>query len=579
MAESEKTPRRSAKRSRCAIYTRKSSDEGLELAFNSLDAQREACAAFILSQKHEGWTVLPALYDDGGFSGGTMDRPALKRLIADIEAGQIDVVVVYKVDRLTRALSDFAKLVDLFDRRGVSFVSITQQFNTTTSMGRLTLNVLLSFAQFEREVIGERVRDKIAASKKKGMWMGGMPPLGYDVKDRKLVVNDEESRTVVDIYRRYLALKSVRALKEELAVAGIRSKRRVRSDDTKYGGQKLARGALYLMLQNRIYRGEITHNGNSYPGQHPAIIDQPLWDEVQAALAKNRIERTTGMRAKHPSLLGGFVFDATGERLTPTYAVKKGTRYRYYISASLMREARSNRSNGWRIPAGDLEGLVINRLRAFLADGGAILDALDDESHSGQSQLIKRGREVAEQLAAQAPTEVKTTLMTLLCRVEVKPDRIEINISRRRLAELLAGQPIDLTTPDQRLDRKSHDIVTLTVPARLKRLGREMRMLVENADDQMAADPSLLRIIARAHDIQGRLSQNTELTVHDIAREDRVTAAYIYTLLRLPWLAPDITTAIVNGRQPQQLNAMTLMRKASRLPAAWAEQRALLGFA
>ena len=239
MAESEKTPRRSAKKTRCAIYTRKSTDEGLEQAFNSLDAQREACAAFILSQKHEGWTVLPTLYDDGGYSGGTMERPALQRLMADIEAGQIDVVVVYKVDRLTRALSDFAKLVEVFDRRGVSFVSITQQFNTTTSMGRLTLNVLLSFAQFEREVIGERVRDKIAASKKKGMWMGGMPPLGYDVKDRKLVVNDDEARTVVDIYRRYLALKSVRALKDELAGAGIRSKRRVRPDGTEYGGQTI----------------------------------------------------------------------------------------------------------------------------------------------------------------------------------------------------------------------------------------------------------------------------------------------------------------------------------------------------
>jgi site-specific DNA recombinase len=581
MAESEKTPRRPAKRSRCAIYTRKSSDEGLEQAFNSLDAQREACAAFVMSQRHEGWTVLPTLYDDGGFSGGTMDRPALKRLIADIEAGQIDVVVVYKVDRLTRALSDFAKLVEVFDLRRVSFVSITQQFNTATSMGRLTLNVLLSFAQFEREVIGERVRDKIAASKKKGMWMGGMPPLGYDVKDRKLVVNDEESRTVADIYRRYLALKSVRALKEELAVAGIRSKRRVRPDGTKYGGQKLARGALYLMLQNRIYRGEIAHKGNSYPGQHLAIIDQPLWDEVQAALAKNRIERATGVRAKHPSLLGGFVFDATGERLTPTYAVKKGTRYRYYISASLMREARSNRSNGWRIPAGDLEGLVINRLRAFLADPTAILDAVDDEPHTGseQIQLIEHGRRIAEELEVQAPDKVKATLMALLCRVAVHPDRIEINISRRRLAELLSGQLIDLTTRDQRLDRKSDDIVTLTVPARLKRVGREMRMLVENADDQTAADPSLLRIIARAHDIQGRLSQNTELTVHDIAREERVTAAYIYTLLRLPWLAPDITTAIVNGQQPHQLNAMTLMRKASRLPADWAEQRAVFGFA
>src|SRR5262249_18777036 len=241
MAESEKTPRRPAKRSRCAIYTRKSSDEGLEQAINSLDAQREACAAFILSQRHEGWAALPTLYDDGGYSGGTMERPALKRLIADIEAGQIDVVVVYKVDRLTRALSDFAKLVDVFDRGSVSFVSITQQFNTTTSMGRLTLNVLLSFAQFEREVIGERVRDKIAASKKKGMWMGGNPPLGYDVKDRKLVVNKVEARTVVDIFRRYLALKSVRDLKEELVATGIRSKLRLRADGTEYGGQELAR--------------------------------------------------------------------------------------------------------------------------------------------------------------------------------------------------------------------------------------------------------------------------------------------------------------------------------------------------
>src|SRR5467141_1287195 len=243
MANSEKLPRRTAKRVRCAIYTRKSSEEGLEQAFNSLDAQREACAAFILSQKHEGWTVLPTRYDDGGDSGGTMERLALKRLLADIEEGQIDVVVVYKVDRLTRALSDFAKLVEVFDRRGISFVSITQQFNTTTSMGRLTLNVLLSFAQFEREVIGERVRDKIAASKKKGMWMGGMPPLGYDVKDRKLIFNKKEARTVVDIYRRYLALKSLRDLHGELATAGIRSKRRVRPDGTTYGGQKIGRGA------------------------------------------------------------------------------------------------------------------------------------------------------------------------------------------------------------------------------------------------------------------------------------------------------------------------------------------------
>jgi site-specific DNA recombinase len=580
MAEQEKSPRRPTKKLRCAIYTRKSSEEGLEQAFNSLDAQREACAAFILSQKHEGWTVLPTFYDDGGYSGGTMERPALRRLIADIEAGQIDVIVVYKVDRLTRALSDFAKLVEIFDRRSASFVSITQQFNTTTSMGRLTLNVLLSFAQFEREVIGERVRDKIAASKRKGMWMGGMPPLGYDVKDRKLVVNEEEAPIVVEIYRRYLALKSVRTLKEELAGAGIRSKRRVRPDGTVYGGQQIARGALYLMLQNRIYCGEITHRGKSYPGEHAAIIDRSLWDEVQAVLAKNRVERATGINAKSPSVLGGFVFDATGERLTPSYAVKKGTRYRYYVSASLIRGARRRHSPGWRIPAGDLESLVINRLRAFLTEPAAILDVLDDESHTGsrQSELIECGRRIAEDIGALAPDKIKATLTTLLCRVAVNVDRIEIKISQRRLAQMLAGQSSDLTTQDQSQERESHEIVTLTVPARLKRVGREMRMLVKSADDQTTADPSLLRIIARAHGIQERLSQNTGLTVHDIAREERVSAAYIYTLLRLPWLAPDITTAIVNGRQPQQLNAKTLMAEASRLPAHWAEQRTLLGF-
>ena len=579
MGESDKTLRRPAKKARCAIYTRKSSEEGLEQAFNSLDAQREACAAFILSQKHEGWTVLPALYDDGGFSGGTMERPALKRLIADIEAGQIDVIVVYKVDRLTRALSDFAKLVEVFDRRGVSFVSITQQFNTTTSMGRLTLNVLLSFAQFEREVISERVRDKVAASKKKGLWMGGIPPLGYDVENRKLVVNEAEARIVVDIFRRYLALKSVHALRDELADAGITSKRRLRPDGTEYGGQKFSRGALYLILQNRLYLGEVTHKGQSYPGEHPAIVDKPLWEEVQTALAANRVDRATGVRANHPSLLTGMVFDEAGERLTPTHAVKKGTRYRYYVSTSLITGAKRIRSSGRRIPAGNLEGLVINRLRSFFADPGAILDAIDSDSHSGseQSQLIERGRQIAEELGGEAPDKVKALLMALLCRVEIRSDRIDIMLSRSRMTDLLSGS-LDLQMEHRGSPAPSGDLLTLTVPASLKRAGREMRMLVENADDQTAADPSLLRIIARAHHIQARLSQNPKLSVHDIAREEQVSAAYLYTLLRLPWLAPDITTAIINGRKPPQLTAQTLMRLTPRLPANWAEQRKLLGF-
>jgi site-specific DNA recombinase len=580
MAEPDKTPRRTGRKIRCAIYTRKSSDEGLDQAFNSLDAQREACAAFVLSQKHEGWAALPALYDDGGYSGGTMERPALKRLLADIEAGQIEVVVVYKVDRLTRALSDFAKLVEVFDRRGVSFVSITQQFNTTTSMGRLTLNVLLSFAQFEREVIGERVRDKIAASKKKGMWMGGMPPLGYDVKDRKLVVNKEEASTVRHIFQRYLALKSVHALKDELAGAGIKSKRRVRPDGSTYGGQTLARGALYAMLQNRIYRGETTHKGSAYPGEHPAIVDQPLWDKVQAVLAKNRVERATGAHAKQPSLLAGLVFDQTGERLTPTHAVKKGTRYRYYVSNSLVTGARKGGSTGWRIPAGSLEGLVIDRLRKFLSDEGEILDAIQDASdaETGHKPLIERAREIAEELDANPPNETKPLLMSLLRRVEVEPDAVAVNICRKQLTSLLEGYVADPPQRSQRGSAESEEIVTLKIAARLQRAGREMRMVVQNSEDQRPPDPSLLRILSRAHDIQTRLMQSPDLSVHDIARAEKVTAAYIYSVLRLPWLAPDITAAIVNGRSPPQLTAKRLMRLSAHLPTDWVEQRTLLGF-
>jgi DNA invertase Pin-like site-specific DNA recombinase len=576
MAES----RRSAKRLRCAIYTRKSSEEGLEQAFNSLDAQREACSAFILSQKHEGWAILPTLYDDGGFSGGTMDRPALQRLLSDISGGKVDIVVVYKIDRLTRSLFDFAKIVEAFDARGVSFVSVTQQFNTTTSMGRLTLNVLLSFAQFEREVAGERIRDKIAASKKKGMWMGGLPSLGYDVQNRKLVVNEEEARTVLHIFRRYVELRSVRALQAELDAAGIRSKRRTLADGTPYGGQKLSRGALYLMLQNRIYRGEITHRGNAYPGEHPAIVDETLWDAVQAILADNRVNREVGSYAKQPSLLAGLAFDETGERLTPSHAVKKGTRYRYYVSRSLIIGTAKDQLKGRRIPAANLESLVINRLRAFLTDQGAILDAIREEhgDGAGQNRLIRRAGQIAEELGTLAPDQIRAMLMALLSRVDIRPDRVEINIRRCYLIELLDAQSINPTTQGGKSDKKSEDVLALLVRARLQRVGREMRMLIENTDDQTTADPGLLRIVARAHDIQERLTQNTDLTVHVIASQERVSANYVYRLLRLPTLAPDIISAIVNGKNPPQLTAKKLMRLTPQIPVDWTEQRKLLGF-
>jgi site-specific DNA recombinase len=577
MAESEKAPRRAVKRLRCAIYTRKSTDEGLEQAFNSLDAQREACAAFILSQKHEGWTVLSSLYDDGGYSGGTMERPALQRLLADIEADRIDVVVVYKVDRLTRALSDFAKLVEVFDRRGVSFVSITQQFNTTTSMGRLTLNILLSFAQFERELIGERVRDKIAASKKKGMWMGGTVPLGYDVKDRKLIINKAEARTVDDIYRRYLRLKSVRALKAELDATGIRSKRRVRPDGTESGNQRFSQGALYLLLQNRTYRGEATHKGNAYPGEHAAIVDKPLWDAVQTVLAENRVIRATGANTKAPSLLTGLLFDEAGERLTPTWSVKKGTRYRYYVSTSLVKGDGKIRSTRRRIPAGNLEKVVIERLRKFLSGRGELLDAIEGKSlgRNGQGQLMQRGRQIADELG-QTPDHNKAIVAALVRRVEVGPDIIKVEASRGRLTALLSSDS-EAWPYNEPIDASDH-VLTLTAPVQLARIGREMKLLVDDASDNRTPDMGLLRVVSRAHDVQRRLAEDTTLTVHDIACEERVTAAYLYILLRLRWLAPDITTAIVNGRQPPQLNAKKLMRLTAQLPADWSEQRALFGF-
>ncbi len=267
---------------RCAIYTRKSSDKGLEQEFNSLDAQREACEAYIVSQRHAGWVALANMYDDGGLSGGSMERPALKRLLEDIKAGKVQTVVVYKVDRLTRSLADFAKIVDVLDAHNASFVSVTQQFNTTTSMGRLTLNMLLSFAQFEREIAGERIRDKIAASKAKGMWMGGNVPLGYNVKERKLVVNEAEASTVRMIFQRYAELGSVALLRAELDRAGIVSKRREGAGGELSGGKRFSRGALYLMLQNRLYRGEVAHKDNIYPGQHEAIIETELWQTGQA---------------------------------------------------------------------------------------------------------------------------------------------------------------------------------------------------------------------------------------------------------------------------------------------------------
>ena len=329
---------------RCAIYTRKSSEEGLEQDFNSLHAQRESCEAFIKSQQGEGWRLIKTAYDDGGISGGTMERPGLQQLLDDIRQGLVDVVVVYKVDRLTRSLADFAKMVEIFDAGGVSFVAVTQQFNTTTSMGRLTLNVLLSFAQFEREVTGERIRDKIAASKQKGFWMGGIAPLGYDVCDRRLIINAGEAAIVRQIYQRYMELGCVRLLRNELDGCGMVSKVRISRRGVKSGGKSFSRGALYELLSNPIYIGEIRHRRQRYPGRHQAIVDRELWEKVQRHLGDHVARKDTGRTKTAPSLLAGKLFDESGEPLYAQGASKAGRRYRYYVSRALVRNPADYRA-------------------------------------------------------------------------------------------------------------------------------------------------------------------------------------------------------------------------------------------
>jgi len=560
---------------RCAIYTRKSSEEGLEQEFNSLQAQREACEAFIDSQRHEGWVGLRAAYDDGGFSGATMDRPALQQLLADVTAGRVDTVVVYKIDRLTRSLADFAKIVEILDARGASFVSVTQQFNTTTSMGRLTLNVLLSFAQFEREVIGERIRDKIAASKRKGMWMGGVPPLGYGVQDHKLVMIDSEADTVRLIFRRYAELGSVRLLKAELEARGIKSKSWTSASGRLVGGKPFSRGALYLMLQNRTYRGEIVHKGQFHPGEHTPIIDQPLWDAVQAQLDSNAAERNSGTRNHQPSLLAGMLFDGDGNRMTPSHALKMGTRYRYYVSGSLITKDRTQTSAGLRIPAAEIEQLVSARVHGWLLDPGTIYKStaawLPDPSM--QQRLVARAADIGKHWPELPVARKRAVLAALIKRIEVKVDQIDLHLRPLRLCALL-----DLpATPSQGVN--DDEIELLSVPVRLRRSGREIRMVIDGPDPFAAKpDARLIRLLLRARRFNATLAQGEGVSFAALAEREGVSRSYFTRLLRLSYLAPDITQAILDGRQPSDLTAEKLLDH-SRLPLAWHDQRTALGFA
>ena len=561
---------------RCAIYTRKSSEEGLEQEFNSLDAQREACEAYIKSQKHEGWIIIPTLYDDPAYSGGNMDRPALKRLLADIEAGLIDTVVVYKVDRLTRALADFAKIVEAFDAQGVSFVSVTQAFNTTTSMGRLTLNVLLSFAQFEREVTGERIRDKIAASKKKGMWMGGLPPLGFDIQDRKLVVNEAEAETVRHIFGRYCALGSVRELQRELEMGKIVSKARTSSSGAPYGGKPFSRGALYQLLQNKIYIGLTTHRGEAYAGEHVAIVDQGLWEATQNLLTKNRVSRRP-IDEKNPQKLAGIVFDASGEAMTPSHTSKNGVRYRYYISRSLTKNCSTEHPDAQRIPATLLEELVINRIGEFLSEQKQVLDALPRRFQLAtfQLHLTQALKNLLNEIQKNPATCWNDLIRPFLKRVQVYRDQVEIELNSHGLANTIFGEPAASLLDE---DDSSDTTIKLSVAATLKRTGKELKFIVPSTTDNASPDQSLIKLLVRARALQTTIERSGNASIEEIASSQNLTPSYVARLMRLNFLAPEIVEAIVAGRQPAALSANKLM-KDTRFPLSWHEQRLALGFA
>jgi len=559
---------------RCAIYTRKSSEEGLEQEFNSLQAQREACEAFIASQRHEGWVCLRTAYDDGGCSGATMDRPALQRLLADIAAGRVDTIVVYKIDRLTRSLADFAKMVEILDARAASFVSVTQQFNTTTSMGRLTLNILLSFAQFEREVIGERIRDKIAASKQKGMWMGGVPPLGYRAQDGKLLMIESEAEIVRAIFRCYAEFGSVRLLKDELEARGIKSKSWTTASGRRVGGKPFSRGALYHVLQNHLYRGEIVHKGQAHPGEHPPIIDQTLWDAVQAQLAANTAERNLGTRTRLPSPLAGMLFDGDGNRMTPTHATKKGTRYRYYVSRTLITNDQTDGSAGLRIPAGEIEQAVTSRLRQWLVDPGSVYQATRLADPSAQRRLIARAEEIGNSWSELPATRQRTLLTALIERIDIGANRLDIHLRPIRLRMLLdiAATPLPSGADDE--------TQILSMPIELRRSGREIKMLIDGTGSFPTAKPDarLIKLLIRARRFNATLIGSDGVPFAALAKREGVSPSYFTRLVRLSYLAPDITQAILDGRQPRDLTADKLLTR-SRLPLAWHEQRTLLGFA
>ncbi len=533
---------------RCAVYTRKSTEEGLEQKFNSLDAQREACEAYIRSQKAEGWSLVSGHYDDGGFSGGTLDRPALQQLLQDIEASRVDVVVVYKIDRLSRSLMDFAKLVEVFDRKSVTFVSVTQSFNTTTSMGRLTLNVLLSFAQFEREVTGERIRDKFAASKKKGIWMGGRPPLGYDVKDRKLVINTAEAETVRHIFQRYLDLGCVRALRDELRGQEITSKAWTTREGIQRGGTPFDRGALYNLLKNRLYTGQIQFKGSLYDGEHEAIVSRDLFEAVQARMAELRRCPLGMSRVVHPAILTGTLFDEIGRPMTPSFSVNPtGRRYRYYLSRADADAFQTDEPS--RVPALLVERIVNDVLLRFGmkdGDGGSLPTALTRADLRDTSLELHFDTE--QILQEPANGRAVTSLPLVLARWQ---------------AVLQEGEELSVQS----------GTILVRMPLARNRRGRYAAHFPSDSET-LEPDAALIAALARAHCWKKMLVSGQAESIDAIAARAGSERTHVGRTLKLAFLSPDLTKLILKGRQPSGLSLARLLD--ADLPLSWRDQSGFL---
>ena len=580
MASGSARPSASHPRLRCAIYTRKSTEDGLEQEFNSLDAQREACAALVTSQTGLGWKPVPERYDDGGISGGTMERPALQRLLVDIGDGKIDVVVVYKIDRLTRSLMDFARMVEIFDANNVSFVSVTQQFNTTTSMGRLTLNVLLSFAQFEREVTAERIRDKIAASKKKGMWMGGTIPFGYRVENRKLIIDEAAAAEVRTLFGRYLELGSVPALVRELNDEGRAATTTTTTSlihaDTGQGRRRPAKsvvkGKLYYMLSNPIYIGRIRHGGNAYPGEHEPIVENAIFEAVQGKLAE-QAPREGGMSVQRDiHLLNGLLFDDTGDRLSPIHAGKKGKRYRYYISSRL-KAGRSGQADGWRIPAPEIEAIVLQQIRELLCDRTMLSCWMQE---AGYAACIEAGLARAEEglrllEAASSSRDMHGTIRMAIRRIDLADNRVRIAMDKDAIVNWLAGIAAET------YGGVSHpDLHIIDLPLSIRQRGVERRLVIEGQGTSLRRpDRPLMVMVARAHACLEALTDGQGLSRKEVAKRFGIHPEDVSRVLPLAFLSPRIIEAILIGQQPADLTARHLARNIE-LPIGWADQSKLL---